>query len=84
MAWVREGLQLDSWLCYFLPSVSFNDRSVNVFLQVNESPVVAHCQAGKYVWVFDEEGLPDSVCAHDVIHMHADCVFDFGRQGRCG
>lgn len=34
--------------------------------------------------LLDIIGAPDSVSTHDVVHVHADGVADFGREGRCG
>lgn len=34
--------------------------------------------------VLHKIGVPDSVGTHEVVHVHADGVADFGRQGGCG
>lgn len=84
VAWVGEGLQLDSRICHSMPSLGLNDSPVNVLLQVDEAPVVAERHPGRNVVVLYEKGVPDSVCTHDIVHVHADSVADFGRQGGCG
>lgn len=83
MARIGEWLQLHGRLVDCLPSLHLNDGPINVLLQVDKSPVVAHRLPGRDVWVLHEVGLSDSVCAHDVVHMHADSVADSGRQGGC-
>ena len=84
MARVGKGLQLDSWLCDSLPGLGLNDSPINVFLKVDKSPVVAHCLPGQDVCVLHKIGVPDPVSTHDIVHVHADSVADFGWQGRCG
>lgn len=84
MAWIGEGLQLDGWLCDFPPCLGLNDSPIDVFLEVDKAPVVSHCLPGQDVCVLHKIGVPDSVSTHDIVHMHADGVADFRRQGRCG
>ena len=79
VAGVGEGLQLDSRLCHSIPSLGFNDSPVNVLLQVDKAPVVAERHPGWNVVVLYEKGVPDSVCTHDIVHVHANSVADFGR-----
>lgn len=81
VAGVGEGLQLHSGLGDFLPGLGLDDGPVDALLQVDEAPVVAHGQPGRDVRLLDEIRLSDSVCAHDVVHVHADGVADFRRQG---
>lgn len=84
MAWIGEGLKLDSWVCDFLSSLELNDSPINVFLQVHEAPVVAQRLPGRDVCILHKVGVTDPVSAHDIVHMHADSVADFGRQGGRG
>lgn len=83
-AGIREGLQLDSRLWDLLSGLGLNDGSVNVLLQVDKAPVVAHRLTTRDVCLPHKIGVPDSVSTHDVVHVHADSVADFGRQGGCG
>lgn len=83
VAWIGEGLQLDGWLWDSLSSLGLNDSPIDVLLQVDKAPVVAHRLPGWDVCVLHKIGVPDSVGAHDVVHVHADSVADFGRQGGC-
>lgn len=84
MARIREGLQLDGWLGDSPSGLGLNDSTVNVFLEVDEASIVAHRQPGQDVSVLHEIGVPHSVSAHDIVHVHADSVADFGRQQGCG
>lgn len=84
MAGIGEGLQLDGWLCDSLPGLGLNDGAVNVLLQVDKAAVVAQRLAGRDVVVLVKIRFPGSVSTHHVVHVHADGVADFGRQGGCG
>lgn len=84
MAGIGEGLQLDGRLWDFASSLGLDDSPIDVLLQVDEAAVVAQRQPGRDVVVLIEIRLPDSVSTHDVVHVHADSVSDFGRQGRGG
>lgn len=79
---ITKGLHLHSHVCDFLPDLGFNDGPIDVLLQVDESPVVAHRLTGRDVRFLYEVGGSRSVRSHDVVHVHADGVADFGRQ-RC-
>ena len=84
MAGIGEGLQLDGWLCDSLSSLGLNDGPIDVLLQVDEASVVAQRLPGRDMAVLIKIRFPDSVSTHDVVHVHADSVADFGRQGGCG
>lgn len=84
VAGIGEGLQLDCWLSDSLPSLGLNDSPIDVFLQIDKAPVVAQRLPGRDVRVLHKIGVSDSVSTHDVVHVHADSVADFGRQGGCG
>lgn len=84
VAWVGEGLQLHGRLGDPTAGLGLDDGTVNVLLQVDEAPVVAHGHPGVDVRLLGEEGLPHSVGTHDVVHVHADGVADPGRQRGCG
>lgn len=81
-AWIREGLHLYSHIGDFLPNLGFNDGPIDVFLQVDKSPVVAHCHTGWDMRVLNEIWGSHFVCSHDIVHVHTDGVADFGRQRR--
>lgn len=79
VAGIGEGLQLDSWLRDSLSSLGLNDSPINVLLQVDKATVVAHSLTTRDVVFFYKIGVPNSVSSHDVVHVHADSVADFGR-----
>lgn len=81
---IWEGLQLDGWLCNLLSNLGLDDSSINGLLEVDKAPVVAHCLPGPDVGVLHKIGVPYSVSAHDIVHVHADGVANFGRQRWCG
>ena len=83
VAGIGEGLQLHGWLRDSVSSLGLDDRPIDVLLQVDEAPVVAQRLPGRDVRVVHKVGVSHSVCAHDVIHVHANGVADFGRQGGC-
>lgn len=80
---IGEGLQLDGRLRHSMPGLGLDDGTINVLLQIDEAPVVAHRHPGRDMRILDEIRIPDSVGTHDVVHVHADGVADFGRQGGC-
>lgn len=41
VAWIGEGLQLNSRFCHWMASMGLNDGPFNVLLQVDKPPVVA-------------------------------------------
>lgn len=41
VAGIGEGLQLNSRLCHWMPSMGLNDCPFNILLQVDKTPVVA-------------------------------------------
>lgn len=84
VAGIGEGLQLDGRVGDFLSGLRLNDGPVDALLQVDEAPVVAQRLPGRDVRVLHKIGVPDSVGAHDVVHVHADGVADSGRQGGRG
>lgn len=84
VAGIGKGLQLNSRLCHWMPSMSLNDCTFNILLKVDKTPVVAQRLPSWDVRILDEKGVPDSVSTHDVVHVHADGVADFGGQGGCG
>lgn len=84
MARIRERLQLDGRLCDSLSNLGLNDGAIDAFLEVDEAPIVAHRLPGQDVSIFHEIRVPHSVSAHDIVHVHADGVADFGWQGRRG
>lgn len=84
VARIGEGLQLDGRLRDSLSSLGLDDGPIDALLQVDEAPVVAHGHTARDVVVLHEIGVPDSVGTHDVVHVHADGVADFGRQGGHG
>ena len=84
IAGIGEGLQLDRRLGDSASGLGVDDGPVDVLLQVDEAAVVAHPQPGRDVVVLVEVSVPNSVGTHDVVHVHADSVADFGRQGGRG
>lgn len=81
MARIGERLQLDSRVCDFLPTLQFDDGSINVLLQVDEPPVVAHRLTGRDVRLLHKVRVAHFVRPHDIVHVHADGVAHLGRQG---
>lgn len=81
VAGIREGLQLDGRLRDSMPGLSLDDGTINVLLKIDEASVVAHRHTGRDMRILGEIRIPDSVGTHDVVHVHADGVADFGRQG---
>lgn len=49
MAWIGEGLELDSLVCDFLSSLELNDSPINALLQVHKAPVVPQRPPGRDV-----------------------------------
>ena len=84
VAGVGEGLQLDGCLLNSMSSLGLYDRPIDVLLQVHKAPVVAQRPLGRDVVVLHKIGVTDSVCTHQVVHVHSDGVADFRRQGGCG
>lgn len=84
VAGVGERLQLDGWLFDFLSCLGLDDGPFDVLLQVYEAPVVAQCPPRRDVRILHEKGVSDPVCAHDIVHVHADRVANFGGQGGVG
>lgn len=66
-----------------MPGLGLDDGTINVLLKIDEASVVAHRHTGRDLRILDEKRIPDSVGTHDIVHVHADGVADFGRQGGC-
>lgn len=84
VAGIRERLHLDGGPIYGFTRLHFNDGSINALLQIHEASVVPLGLRWWHEGIFHPEGIPYTVCAHDILDVHSDGVVDVRGQAAGG